>query len=195
MIKTLVDERELLAEIAGGDKRSFEYLFKLHHKSMFSFSKRVTRSEELAKEVVQDIFLRIWLNREKLVEIENLGAYLNTLVRNECFKTLRKLNQEFKSNEVYKTRHSESDYSTEREIDYRETESILNSAIATLSPQQKAVYVLCHQEGLKYEEAASQLGLSAQTVHSYMKDALRKIRSHFKSHAIEYSAFIICLFK
>ncbi|MBB6240327.1 RNA polymerase sigma-70 factor (ECF subfamily) [Pedobacter sp. AK013] len=194
-VKPLDNEAEILTEIAGGDKRAFEILFKNYHKYVLAFSKKITRSDDLAREIVQDVFLKIWLGREKLRTLETFGAYLNTIVRHQCFNVLRRLSQEIKSNEVFRLKASNLNDSTAHELDYREAENILNKAIETLSPQQRMVYVLCHQEGMKYEEAAIKMGISHQTVHSYMKDALKKIRAHFKKHAVAYTVFILSLFR
>ncbi|MGQ7854108.1 RNA polymerase sigma factor [Pedobacter sp. WC2501] len=194
-VKPLDNEAEILAKIAKGDKHAFEILFKNYHKYILAFSKKITRSDDLAKEIVQDVFLKIWLGREKLQTLETFSAYLNTIVRHQCFNALRQLSQEIKSNEVFRLKASSSSDSTAHELDYREAENILNKAIETLSPQQRMVYVLCHQEGLKYDEAAIKMGISPQTVHSYMKDALKKIRAHFKKHAVTYTVFILSLFR
>lgn len=194
-VKPLDNEAEILAEIAGGNKRAFEILFKNYHKYVLAFSKKITRSDDLAKEIVQDVFLKIWLGREKLKSLETFGAYLNTMVRHHCFNALRQLSQEVKSNEVFRLKASELSDSTEQELNYREAENILNQAVETLSPQQRMVYILCHQQGMKYEEAAIKMGISPQTVHAYMKDALKKIRAHFKKHAMEYTVFILSLFR
>ena len=194
-VKPLDNEAEILAEIARGDKAAFEVLFTNYHKYVLAFSKKITRSDELAKEVVQDVFLKIWLGREKLQTLETFGAYLNTIVRHHCFNALRQLSQEIKSHEIFRLKVNESSDSTEQELDYREAENILNQAIETLSPQQRMVYLLCHQQGMKYEEAAIKMGISPQTVHAYMKDALKKIRAHFKKHAMEYTVFILSLFR
>jgi RNA polymerase sigma-70 factor (family 1) len=188
------NESELLALIGDGDKRSFDALFKKYHKYVFAFSRKITRSDDLAKEIVQDVFLKIWLNRDKLKSLETFGAYLNVMVRNQCFSILRQLSQENKATESFKLKNAGHVNSTLEALDYREAERLLSQAIETLSPQQRMVYMLCHQQGKKYEEAAKEMNISSQTVHAYMKDALRKIREHFKRHSMEYTLFILALF-
>ncbi|WGQ10854.1 sigma-70 family RNA polymerase sigma factor [Pedobacter gandavensis] len=135
--RPLDNENELLAEIAGGDKRAFEILFKNYHKYVLAFSKKITRSEDMAKEVVQDVFLKIWLSRDRLQTLESFGSYLNTVVRNHCFNRLRQLSQQNKSTELLRLEVTEVCDATVQELDYREAESILNQAIETLSPTAK----------------------------------------------------------
>jgi RNA polymerase sigma-70 factor (ECF subfamily) len=193
-VNHLVNEVEILALIAEGDQSAFTILFNHYQRFVFSFGKKITHSEESAGEVVQDIFLKIWLARENLPEVKNFGAYLNRLVRNHSLNVVRRQLQEAKSAGELGRIFSEADESTILQLDYNETNNLLNQAIAELSPQQRMVYQLCHQQGLKYDEAAAQMNISAQTVNAYMKDALKKIRSHFRKYAVAYPLLILCLF-
>ena len=193
-VAPLVNETEILAQIAGGDRHAFTILFKHYQRFVFSFSKKITRSEESAGEVVQDIFLKIWLSRETLHQVKNFGAYLNRLVRNHSLNVVRQQLQEARHAGQFTRSFSEADESTILQLDFNETNDILNQAIAELSPQQRMVYQLCHQQGLKYDEAAAQMNISSQTVNAYMKDALKKIRNHFKKHAVAYPLLILILF-
>jgi RNA polymerase sigma-70 factor (ECF subfamily) len=69
-------------------------------------------------------------------------------------------------------------HSTEDDVIGWDLEQSLNNAINQLTPQQKLVYTMCHQDGLKYEEVASRLNLSRSTIHTHMKLALRLIRKY-----------------
>ncbi|TKC06636.1 RNA polymerase sigma-70 factor [Pedobacter polaris] len=193
-VNPLLDEVEILVKIAGGDQRAFTILFKHYQRFVFSFSKKITHSEESADEVVQDIFLKIWLARENLPQVKNFGAYLNRIVRNHSLNVVRQHLQQTKSAGEFSKTFSEADESTILQLNYNETNNLLNQAIAELSPQQRMVYRLCHQQGLKYDEAAAQMNISSQTVNAYMKDALKKIRIYFKKHAVVYPLLILSLF-
>ncbi len=188
------NEKELLAQIQDGSQLAFRLLFERYHPFVYAFSHRITRSEELAEEIVQDVFLKIWLDRERLSTIDHFPAYLNRIVRNHCFNVLRKLALEAKHVSQHMVDFEEADHSTVENMDYKDVKQMLDDAVESLPAQQKRVYQLCHQEGLKYEEAAERLNLSQQTVHAYMKEALRKIRAHFKRHAVSYIAFFMVLF-
>lgn len=191
----LGDEKILAAKIADGDKHAFTTLFNFYERFVYAYGKKLTRSDELAAEIVQDIFLKIWLAREKMAEVENFGAYLNRLVRNHSLNVLRDLALESKYQYKMKESISDADDSTLQQLDYNETSKILNDAIAQLPAQQHLVYKLCHVEGLKYDEAAERLNISSETVRAHMKQALKKIREHFKKHAVAYPVLIAVLFK
>lgn len=192
-IEPLIDETGLLAKIAEGDQRAFTTIFDHYQKYVFGFGLKLTYSEELAEEIVQDIFLKLWYGRDQLGTIENFGAYLNRLVRNHAFNLLRQVASHAKANKRIGETLSELDNSTQHNLDFRETARLLEEAVELLSPQQKKVYNLCRQEGLKYEEAAQRLNLSPETVHYHMKLALNAIREHFKRNALNYPPLIFLL--
>jgi RNA polymerase sigma-70 factor (family 1) len=193
--KILDNENELLASIARSDQHAFTILFKHYQPYVYVSGKKLTHSEELATEIVQDIFLKIWLDREQLIVIQSFGAYLNRVVRNHSYNVMRQLAQKAKSTEKLRINSAEADYSTIEQINHNDATKLLNEALQQLSPQQRMAYNLCHEEGYRYEDAALKMDISPRTVHSHMKLALRKIREHFIKHAGAYSFFIAVLFK
>jgi RNA polymerase sigma-70 factor (ECF subfamily) len=174
----LFDETEVLRLIADGDQRAFTMLFRQYSKKVYSFALRLLKSEGQAEEVVQEVFLRIWLNRGSLSEIENFPAYLNRMSRNHCLNAIKRLTQEQKASLEIANTSTELSHETEEGIAFRGAQELIEQAVSKLSPQQQKVYRLCHVDGLKYEEAAAELNISPGTVHTHMKLALKAIRQH-----------------
>lgn len=176
----LLVNKELLAKIASGDEKAFETLFKQYQTMVYDFSLRLTRSRDHAEEIVQKIFIKIWISRASLDKIENFGAYLNRSTRNESYSVLRTIaaknlrEVELTDQEIL----SSSDSSAR--LSYQESSAMLKAAVDNLPPQRKLVYQLCHEQGMKYEEVASRLQLSPGTVQKHMKLALKSIRENFK---------------
>lgn len=199
-IKSLLNEKELLQKIADGDQRAFTVLFNHYHHDLFVFSRKLSKSEDVALEIVQDVFLKIWSVRGKLAEMDNFGGYLTRIVRNHSLNVIRQiarrekptLNSSINADDFVDTTGFDI---TQQKLDYNDTLRVLNEALDTLAPQQRKVYQLCHMEGLKYEEAAQKMGVSIETVRAHMKKALQKIREHFGKNAILYPMLIIALFK
>ena len=108
---------------------------------------------------------------------------------------LRKLATHERASHEIELSSTELDTNTEQTLDYNETLKILEEAIELLPDQQKRVYILCHQDGLKYEEAAKELNISSATVHYHMKLALNVIRNHFKRNAVAYPFLMMCFLK
>lgn len=193
--RQLKNEEELLARIAMGDQRAFTEIFDFYQRYVYVYGRKMTKSEDQANEIVQDVFLKIWLNREKLNEVKNFGAYLNRVVRNHSLNVIRKLAQGARSATKLKINNPESENVTDKILDYNESNRILSQAIENLSPQQRTVYTLCHIEGLKYDEVAKKMNLSSRTVQAHMAQALKHIREHFNRHALAYPALFAVLFK
>lgn len=146
-------------------------------------------------EVVQEIFMKIWTARVKLTEVENFGGYLNRILRNHTLNVLKKMSKEVKSNEILQQHLTEIEDSTNLQLDYDDTLKMLNDVLEKLPTQQRTVYTLCHQQGLKYDEAAVQMNISTETVHAHMRQALKKIREHFKSNSVLYPALFLFILK
>ena len=177
----LFEEKHLLDKVAKGDRRAFSVLFEQHHNLVFNIAYKLTRSRLLAKEIVQDVFLKIWNKQADLSEIKNFGAYVNTIARNQTIDALRVLAREaLRTVEIEDSLLKRPDYQTEEEIQFRDTSRLIASAVQKLSPQQRKVYQLCHEQGLKYEEAAREMGVSPGTIHSHMKQALKNIRVYLE---------------
>ncbi|MDR6783305.1 RNA polymerase sigma-70 factor (family 1) [Pedobacter africanus] len=194
-VKPIDHESELLAKIAGGDQYAFTVLFNHYERDVYAVGKKLTWSHDRAIEIVQEIFIKIWDNRASLITVENFGAYLNRLVKNHSLNVLKKMSRESRNNQVLQSVSTELDDSTSIQLDYNDALGVLNEALDSLTPQQRKVYILCHQQGLKYEEAAAQLNISSSTVNVHMTLALKKIRAHFAKNAVFYPLLVMMLSK
>ena len=174
----LYNEKQLLLQVAQGDQAAFTTLFYNHHQKLGEYINRLSGNHELAQEIVQDIFLKIWKNRAALSEIENFNAYLFVISRNHAFNCLKQAAKEREKKQEW-PRYSEDGLYEEGEgADnlYQEYHSFLEEAIEKLPPRQKSVYLLSQHEGLSYEEIASRLHLSFETVKKHKSLALQFIR-------------------
>jgi len=191
-IKSLLNESELLAKVAEGDQRAFTVLYEKYNPKIFTFAFRILQSEALAEEVVQETLLKLWQIGPQAIRISHLDAYLRTTARNRSIDLLRRQQLALKAEKELSYEWDESHNETEERIILNETKKILQEAVALLPEQHKLVYQLCHQEGLKYEQAAEKLNLSALTVQTYMKLSLRFLRKYVRTH-IDIAAVLIVL--
>jgi len=180
-LSSLFNENELLAKVAEGDHRAFGVLFEQRQQLIFNIAYKLTKSRARSSEIVQDVFLKIWNKREELLSLDNFGAYINRMARNQSIDALRLLAREaLRTVQLQEEQLEKGDSQTEETLQFQETSRVVQLALESLSPQQRKVYELCHEQGLKYEEAARELGLSRGTVHSHMKQALKNIRIYLK---------------
>lgn len=174
------DEKALLADIAAGDERAFRKLFDLYKERFYSVALKMTHSDEVAKDIVQDIFMNIWSKRESLLNIDNPSAYFFTAVYRRIYHHYRETAQEKKfliaalpTDALVNT--------TEEMVIAHESNELINQAVAKLPRQQKLVFKLSRQEGLSREDVASQLHISPNTVKNHLAEAIKFIRTFLRN--------------
>lgn len=179
---SLHNDQELLRKISKGDHRAFRLVYDHYRKKVFSVALQILKSPDLAEEVMQETMLKLWQVAGTLADDTVLDAYLRTLTRNRCFNVLRRQVLEAKVAVEMGRDWTELHDETAEKIILDDTRKVLEAAVDQLPAQQKLVYQLCQQQGLSYEQAAAQLNLSALTVQSYMKLALRFVRKYVSQH-------------
>ncbi|WP_158643834.1 RNA polymerase sigma factor [Pseudobacter ginsenosidimutans] len=175
------NEKELLQLSAGGDESAFAQLFLQNRHKLFSFLMRLTQSPEATEDVIQDIFMKLWRNRSSLTEIESFSSYLFRMAQNQCITHFKRMAKETLILSRMASGASPSRSTTDEHLALKEVQEQLQQAVSKLTPQQKLVFTLSREKGLKYEEIAAELNISASTVKNHMIDALRIIRQHFHS--------------
>jgi RNA polymerase sigma-70 factor (family 1) len=177
------NESELLAAIAKGSEQAFARLFDLHKNNIYAHALHFTQSAFIAEEITQDVFLTCWLKKESLAEINNLQAWLFTLTKNACFNQLKKLAREHRLKSSIASSGEQVDENVDSYMAAKEQQHLLQQAMDHLSAQQKLVFAMNRNEGLKNAEIAAQLNISPNTVKTHMVSAIRSIRLFFKAHA------------
>lgn len=180
----IYDEKELIGRVAAGDEQAFTTIFNAYHNQLGEFVYLLTRSSVMTEEIIQDVFVKVWMNRQTLTEIEKFHAWLFILTRNYTLNCIRKAaNSQKKERQhglfVLHTQ-PEAEPTPSSEPDYL---SLLDRAVAQLSPQQQKVYYLSRHKGLKYTEIAQQMGLSKETVKKYLQWATHSIVEFMREHA------------
>lgn len=186
---TAVDEKDLLQQVAEGNEAAFRELFYRYADKLGSYVLRLTHSKTSAEEIVQDVFLKIWLNRKTLSEIENFRVYLFVLSRNQTLNAIRKSIRETNHQKEWeKNQATAAEMSSVRieKEESRQLEHLLEGAIHQLPSQQQKVWLLSRQQGLTHPQIASTMGISKETVKKYIMHAnqsiTRFIRSRFSAH-------------
>lgn len=185
------EDRKLLFKIAAGDEFAFKQVYDYYFPKIKAFAFRVLLDVDCAQEVAQEVMLAFWQKGDGLREIRNVEAFLKTLSKRRTIDALRKLQRARAVKRNLKEQWQESSEETEERVLLREVRRLLEEGIDLLPPQQQKVYQLCHQEGLKYEEAARQLDIAPGTVQSHMKHALRFLRDYLKLHHIDVAVWLL----
>lgn len=177
-IQSPPNEQALLQRLVKGDERAFSQLFEAYYRQLGEYVFRLTESLELTEEIVQDVFITVWLKRSELGTINSFSNYLFIICRNRSFDALRKKARE----QVHQQqlRHYLSTHSDEGNA-FAEYASLIDAAVAKLPAQQHKVYTLSRYHRLKHEEIAERLGLAPETVKKHIQHAVRFITNELRS--------------
>lgn len=186
----LHSETELLELIASGDDSAFAELFSRYRDRVYTISFKLARSNIIAEEIVQDVFLKIWQKRAELKKIENFNAYLFIVTRNYAYNVLKDsapnhncviLSEEDQTLVI----NDASDLLMGKEYSL-----LLQNAIDRLPNQQKQVYSLIKDRGFKREEVARELQIQPETVKFHLAQAMKNIRAFCMMHLSIFLGFI-----
>lgn len=145
----------------------------------------MTRSDEVAKEMVQDIFLKIWQNRASLTRIEKPDTYFFTVLYRQVYRHYKKLALQNKLLQlIAESPHFQN--ITDETVLAQESKRLIDEAISKLPKQQQIVFQLSKVEGLSREQIAEQLQISPNTVRNHLADAIRFIKSYLNHAALIY---------
>ncbi|NII29791.1 sigma-70 family RNA polymerase sigma factor [Pseudoflavitalea sp. X16] len=178
----LYDENALLRQLKAGDPAAFTALYRHHSESLYAGILRLVKISQVAEEMVQEIFTRIWHKRHELTIETSFAAYLHKAGQNQVIDFYRKLQRDRRLFNHFKAIATENYSHIEEQLTYSEKIVVLQKALDTLPPQQKKVYQLCKMEGFSYKAAASELGISPFTVKEYLTKARHTLKSYFQSH-------------
>lgn len=181
--KDLHTDKLLFRAIANGDGQAFSQVFRRYFEPLRANAYKLLKSEFWAEEVVQEVFLYIWAQRETLVDIDAPGAYLYRVTANRCLNRLRR--QELEARMQYfvsQALHNSNDDHQDNIPNYLKLEKLITEATTRLPDQQRRIFLLQQEEGLSYQEIASRLGISKNTVRNHMVQTLKNIRQYLHQH-------------
>ncbi|WP_157307941.1 RNA polymerase sigma factor [Chitinophaga tropicalis] len=128
-IRHIYDEKDVLTRIAAGDEEAFSLLFNHYRNRIYTIAYKLTESAPLSEEILLDVFLKVWLKRERLSELEHFTAYLFTITRNHVFSTLKQLSLRRQAEDEvrldeYLLQSSNTDYSLQEKYEHLNTRNI-----------------------------------------------------------------------
>lgn len=176
---TLYDEQLILQRIAGGDEPAFKALFDEYKGRLFAFILKFIRSEQVAEELVLDVFMKIWLGRELLGQIRNFDAFLFRVAHNKSIDFLRSAANDSALRELlWDDIQASAGEQPDAQLQKREFEAHVRKAVALLPPQAQKVYQLSRDADMSHDQIAAQLQISRSTVNNHIVAAQRFIRNY-----------------
>ena len=175
-------EYDLLQKLVEGDSMAFRQIYQLYQGRIFLFAYRLTKSKADAEEVVQEVFVKLWEKREKLNIEKNFSGYMLTITKNLVLDGLKRAAMDKKAQKkIYEQMQALKNITAEQMLQ-KELDRLHQQAVNALSPQRRTVYLLSREEELSYQQIATKLGISKNTVRNLMSEALQGIREHISNH-------------
>lgn len=173
---------EWVVELRKSNEDAFSELFRQTYNPMLRYALRFTADEEAARDILQDVYIKLWNKRVELEADKSLKAYLYSMVRNRCYNYLR----DHSRVEIGLDENPPADVSSQnKEAETRETETLksrVNSWIEDLPVRQREAFELSRFEGLDHSEIAEIMDCSPRTVNNHIVSALNYLRNKYQQN-------------
>lgn len=168
-------EQQLWQKVQAGQRSALEALFRLHYQALVRFAHQKVRDADVAEDLVQEVFYKLWNQRTSLQITTSIKAYLYTATKNLALNEIQKVRRHAELNQVYTERESQHDPGMSEE-DTGIWEERIRQAVDSLPTRCKEIFELSRFEGMTYKEIANHLEISPKTVENQMGKALSVLR-------------------
>ncbi|GAA4315239.1 RNA polymerase sigma-70 factor [Compostibacter hankyongensis] len=183
------DDAALLSGLAAGDEAAFNMLFERYRDKLYGYLRKITKSAEVAEEIVVDIFVKLWEGRELAIQIRQMEPFLHKVAYHKAVDFLKTASRHARLQQAYLERLERSSEKTADDllID-TECRKLLREAVNRLPPKRKLIYTLSREQGLTHDQIAAALNLSRNTVKNTMMAATRSISSFLQHQGLGKAA-------
>lgn len=185
-----ITDRELIVRLRHNDLRGYELLFHKYYNLFLAFTQGFVKDRAAAEDIMQEIFMRLWIYREHLDEKRSIYNLLFTMSKNRIYDHFRRIYHV----EAYERPITENDDACEEEspeIDLEMMRQTIARRVADMPPQRQRIFVMSRDENLSRQEIAERLGLSVRTVDKHLELALRELRTHLKDYQFILLVFLL----
>lgn len=189
------NEQALFIRIAEGDETAFSVCYAEYGRVLLPFLIRLVGSRDSAEEVIQEIFLKVWLYRDRLAEVENPKSWLFRVAANTGRNWLKKKMTDEQKMRQHQRQWDVPDSSLSEQVDLKSIAGVVQRTILSFPPQRRRIYQMSREEGLKPSEIATQLDLSVSTVKNTLLSALKTIRENIEEAGFWATLFFFFLKK
>ena len=185
-----MNNEKLINRFIDGDKTAINDLYAEYSPRLYRFAMAYLKSESEVLDIVQEVFVNVWMNRNKLKKDSNLDAYLFTVAKNTIVSVFRKKLSEKDYLEHLKNKSITNSIDTESQFNYNQLSDKLNDLIEQLPPQRKKIYQLSKEQGLANKTIAAELGISIKTVEDHLSKASKFIKKNLTEYGFLAMLFI-----
>jgi RNA polymerase sigma-70 factor (ECF subfamily) len=175
--------------ISKGDQKAFEHVYQSYFKVLLNYAREILKDNFLAEEAIQEVFIKLWQQRETIKIEQSLKSYLFKSTFHYCVNHLKhiKVEDKFKAFFLHHVPMGDSNEALSEDFPLAgllesELEQIIARAIDSLPDQCRRVFLMSRNENLKHEVIAQKLDVSVNTVHTQILRALTKLRIEIKKY-------------
>jgi RNA polymerase sigma-19 factor, ECF subfamily len=172
----------LVGQLRQGNEAAFTFLYDKYSNQLYRNICRLVKDEQVAQELLQDLFMTIWKDREKLNPEKSFKPYLYKVAENMVYAYFRQAAKNKRLIDRLILSAMEFDSNAEDTMIAKEDHHLLRKAIENLSPQRKQIYTLCKLEGKSYEEVSKELSISTSTIRDHIVKANKTVKQYFHSN-------------
>lgn len=176
-------DQTIIRRLSEGDQSAFRIVFEHYFPRVWEFVRRIVKSDTVAEDVTQDIFVKIWERREMFgIEVHSFNNYIYVMSRNAAINALRRTGRIAPLAE--ESMSSASPQSLEEDYYAREKELIIRLTVCRMPEQRRRIFEMSRYMGLDNQTIATTLNLSKKTVENHLTLALRTLRSVLTAWAL-----------
>lgn len=181
-MKVLLSEPELINLIANGDREAFTQFYTTYLKNIYKYVFSICYTKETSEEIVQELFLKVWENRENLPKVKSLKAYLYQSAKNLLLDYIRRSRFENKVMDAIELNALSGENYTENHFVYGEYYQMAQQAIDLLPERRKQIFKLRLNDDLTLDEIALKLHISKSVVKKQLYAGVNFVRKYLYKH-------------
>ena len=191
-----LSEKALLDLVKQSDQHAFRELYNRYSGKLYGNIRRMTKSSDVADDILQVVFVKIWENRLTIDIERSFKSYIYQIAQNTVFDHFRK-NARDRSLILMTAREREDleerESPTEKWLGEKEDKRMLKKAVDQLPPRRREIYQLCKLEGYSYDQVSELLGISTSTINDHIVKASKTLREYlvYTRHYIPILFFFI----
>lgn len=191
--KSSYSDKQLFKDVSVGDERAFRIIYNRFYQRMYSFACKMVKTPHVAEDIVQEVFIRLWEQRQLLAEIKNPDNYVFILIRNYTFNYLRAAANEQNRREKLWEALQQKVTNEATLLEKEEAELFLKKLLSKLSPQQRKIFRMSREDGLSHQQIADELQLSKDTVKKHVANSLKIFKFHLKNY-VQFLLYSVLIF-
>jgi len=172
------DIKRLTLQLKDGSESAFTALYKMHASKLYANLFYFLKEEDIAKELLQDIFLKVWNQKENIDPEKSFKAFIYKIGHNLIYDHFRRAALDRKLTDTFISKFAEDYTHVEEQLLYKEASHILQQAIDGLPSQRKMVFMLCKLEGKSYKEVSEIMNISVSTISDHIVKATKSVKEY-----------------